>query len=134
MLGVVKLKPKARFRVMSIGFLLSIPCFIAVYFSNNFIVSCVFAFLGGIFNCLGNSVFNASLMLALPQENRSAILGFINSASVGGTALSALIYGLLGELFPLYIVFSVGSAISLIPMIYLCTNKSVKTFILDHTE
>ena len=133
-LGVVKLKPKARFRVMSIGFLLSIPCFIAVYFSNNFIVSCVFAFLGGIFNCLGNSVFNASLMLALPQENRSAILGFMNSASVGGTALSALIYGLLGEVFPLYIVFSVGSAISLIPMIYLCTNKSVKTFILDHTE
>ena len=83
---------------------------------------------------LGNSVFNASLMLALPQENRSAILGFMNSASVGGTALSALIYGLLGEVFPLYIVFSVGSAISLIPMIYLCTNKSVKTFILDHTE
>ena len=73
-------------------------------------------------------------MLALPQENRSAILGFLNSASVGGTALSALIYGLLGEVFPLYIVFSVGSAISLIPMIYLCTNKSVKTFILDHTE
>ena len=95
---------------------------------------CIFAFLAGFLNCAGNTVFNASMMLALPEENRSAILGFIRSASIGGSALSTVIYGLLGELLPLYIVFSVGSAISLIPMIYMCFHPRIKKFVLENHE
>ena len=95
---------------------------------------CIFAFLAGLLNCAGNTVFNAALMLALPEKNRSAILGFIGSFSVGGTALSALVYGLLGEMFPLYIIFAAGNAISLIPMLYMCFHKQVKRFILEHDE
>ena len=117
---------------MAIGFSSSVILMIATYLSNNFILTCIFAFLAGITNCAGNTVFNASLMLALPEENRGAILGFIQSASVGGSALSAVIYGFLGEFFPLYIVFSVGSLISLAPMLYLCFNKRTKEFILSH--
>ena len=71
-------------------------------------------------------------MLALPEENRGAILGFIQSASVGGTALSAVIYGFLGDLFPLYLVFTAGTLISLAPMLYLCFNSRTKNFILNH--
>ena len=134
LLGVIKLGPRARFWVMSLGFSLSIPFFVAAYFSNHFIPMCIFAFLAGFFNCAGNAVFNASMMLALPEENRSAILGFIESASIGGTALSTLLYGLLGELLPLYIVFSVGSAISLIPMLYMCFHPRVKRFVLENHE
>ncbi len=77
-------------------------------------------------------MFNASLMLALPEENRSAILGFIQSASVGGTALSAVIYGLLGDVFPLYLVFSVGGAISLLPMLHLCFHPNTREFVLEN--
>ena len=79
-------------------------------------------------------MFNAALMLALPQENRSAILGFIQSASCGGTALSAVIYGALGEVFPLYLIFAVGSVLSLVPMLYLCFHRQTKAFILEHCE
>ena len=132
LLGVIKLKPKTRFWIMSFGFSLSIPCFIGAYFSNYYLLTCIFAFFAGIFNCAGNTIFNASLMLALPEENRSAILGFIRSASVGGSALSTIIYGFLGEIFPLYITFSVGSAISLIPMFYLCFHSQTKSFIIEH--
>ena len=134
LLGAIKLSQKSRFWVMSLGFTLSIPCFIAVYFSNQFIPTCIFAFLSGLLNCAGNTVFNASLMLALPEENRSAILGFISSASVGGTALSSVIYGILGEVFPLHIIFSIGSAISLIPMLYLCFHPETKRFVLENCE
>ena len=74
------------------------------------------------------------MMLALPDENRSAILGFIESASIGGTALSTLLYGLLGDLFPLHLVFSIGSAISLIPMFYMCFHPRVKRFVLENHE
>ena len=134
LLGAIKLTPKMRFWVMSIGFSLSVPCFIATYFSTSYLPMCIFAFLAGLFNCAGNTVFNASLMLALPEDNRSTILGFISSASVGGTALSAVIYGLFGEVFPLYITFAVGNAISLIPMLYLCFHPETKRFVLEHCE
>ena len=78
---------------------------------------------------MGNTVFNASMMLALPEQNRSAILGVFRSASIGGSALSAVIYGFLGELFPLYIVFAVGSALSLPIMIFMCFHPRIKLFI-----
>ena len=132
LLGAVKLKPFARFMVMSLGFVLSIPCFMGVYFANSFLTMCILGFMAGFLNCAGNTVFNASLMLALPEENRSAILGFIRSASAGGMALSAVVYGFLGEFFPLYIIFAIGSALSLAPMIYMCFAPSTKQFVIEN--
>ena len=83
-------------------------------------------------NTAGNTIFNASLMLALPEENRGAILGFIQSASVGGSALSAVLYGVLGDVMPMYLLFSLGSLISLGPMLYMCFHPRTKEFILNH--
>ena len=129
LLGIVKLKPQTQFWLMGLGFTLSIPCMISAYLSRDFIPMCVFAFSAGFLNCVGNSIFNASMMLALPEENRSAILGAMQSASIGGSALSAVIYGFLGELFPLYIVFAIGSAVSLPLMVYMCFHPRIKRFI-----
>ena len=131
-LGIVKLQPKARFRVMAIGFTGSVLCFAGVYLSRQFVPLCIAAFLASFLNCAGNTVFNASLMLALPEENRGAILGFIQSASVGGTALSAVIYGVLGDVLPLHLVFTVGNLLSLGPMLYMCFHRDTKQFILEH--
>ena len=132
LLGVIKLKPKVRFWVMAIGFSAAEVFLIMGYLSVDFLTMCIFAFIGGFLNCAGNTVFNASLMLALPEENRGAILGFIQSASVGGSALSAVLYGVLGDVFPLQIVFVAGCAISLAPMLYMCFHPKVKEFILAH--
>ena len=132
LLGAVKLSKKARFWVMAIGFSSSVVFFTLSYFSVRFVPMCVLTFLASLANCAGNTVFNASLMLALPQKNRSAILGFIQSASVGGTALSSVIYGLLGDVFPLYLVFAVGSVLSLGPMLYLCFHPRTREFILSN--
>ena len=132
LLGIVKLSPKARFWVLALGFSLSCVFWVLTYLSTQFAIMCVMAFLGAFLNCTGNTVFNASLMLALPEENRGAILGFIQSASVGGTALSAVLYGVLGDVFPLYIVFAAGSVISLVPMLYMCFHKRTKEFVLNH--
>jgi MFS family permease len=132
LLGAIKLPSKVRFWVMAIGFTFAEVFLILGYLSKKFIVLAVFAFLGALFNTAGNTVFNASLMLALPEENRNAILGFIQSASVGGTALSAVLYGILGDVFPLYIVFAAGSFISLAPMLFLCFHPTTKKFVLTH--
>jgi MFS family permease len=132
LMGIVKLSPRARFWVMAVGFSASGVFLILAYLSTQFWPMCVLIFVGAFLNCAGNTVFNASLMLALPEENRGAILGFIQSASVGGTALSAVLYGVLGDVFPLYLVFVVGNAISLIPMLYMCFHPRTKEFVLNH--
>ena len=134
LLGAVKLKPRVSFWVMALGFSCSVLFLLLAYLSKQFVVMCIFAFLGSFLNCAGNTVFNASLMLALPEENRSAILGFMESASVGGSALSAVVYGLLGDVFPLYLVFAAGNVISLLPMLYMCFHTKTKEFVLRHCE
>ena len=131
-LGVVKLSSKARFWVMAIGFIASVVFFGFVYLSKQFLLLCIMAFLASIANCAGNTIFNASLMLALPEKNRGAILGFIQASSVGGTALSAVIYGVLGDVLPLYLIFSVGNLISIVPMLYLCLHPRTREFVLSH--
>ena len=131
-LGIVKLSPKSSYWVMAVGFTGSVLFFGLTYLSRQFVPLCVMAFLASFTNCAGNTVFNASLMLALPEENRGAILGFIESASVGGTALSAVIYGVLGDVLPLYLVFVAGNLISLGPMLYMCFHPRTKEFVLNH--
>ena len=131
-LGVVKLSPKARFWVMAVGFVGSVLFFVLTYLSKEFVVLCVMAFLASFTNCAGNMIFDASLKLALPEMNRGAILGFIQAASVGGSALSALLYGVLGDVFALYLVFAVGSLLSLGPMLYMCFHPRTKEFVLEH--
>ena len=131
MLGIFKFKPKTQYWLMTLGFVLTTPFMVSAFLAPNGILACVFAFVAGFFNCIGNSIFNASMMLALPKENRNAILGVFNSASVGGTALSTVIYGLLGEFFPLHIVFSVGTSLALPIMIFMCFHPRIKRFVQD---
>ena len=131
-LGAVKLGPKARFWAMGIGFSVSVVFMILAFLARSFLPICAFAALGAFLNCAGNMIFNASMMLALPEENRGAILGFVQSISIGGSALSAVIYGFLGELMPLYLVFTVGTAISLVPTVYLCFHSRTRDFVISH--
>lgn len=132
LLGIIKLKPKARYYMMAAGFLISIPIYILAYLSRHYILMCVLFFLGAFTNCMGNAVFNASLMLALPDENRGAIIGFVSAASTGGCALSAVIFGVLGDVFPLYLVFVAGNLLTIPPMLYLGLHKNTREFIISN--
>lgn len=132
LLGIIKLKPKARYYMMAAGFLISIPIYILAYLSRHYILMCVLFFLGAFTNCMGNAVFNASLMLALPEENRGAIIGFVSAASTGGCALSAVIFGVMGDVFPLYLVFVAGNLLTIPPMLYLGLHKNTREFIISN--
>ena len=132
LLGAVKLSPRGRFLVLAVGFGSCGVFCILTYLSTAFVPMCIAAFFASLTNCAGNSVFNAAMMLALPEKNRGAILGFMQSASVGGTALSTLVYGLLGEVFPLWAVFTAGCALSLIPMLWLALHPKTREFVLSH--
>ena len=131
-LGVVKTTPKVRYWLQAIGFTASLICSILAYLSTGFVTLSVFLFLSTGLNMVGNSILNAALMLALPDENRGAILGFIEAACVGGCALSAVIYGLLGDLFPLYLVFVAGAILTLVPMVFACFHRITREFLSTH--
>ena len=134
LLGVIKLKPRARYFALAGGFLSSMPFFILAYLTHSYWILCVMTFLGSFANTMGNMVFNASMMLALPEENRGAILGFISAATVGGCALSSILFGALCDLFPIYLVFVGGGLLALLPMIYLCLHPATREFVTSHSE
>ena len=131
-LGVVKLKPKTRFILMAVGFIGAQILCVPAYLSTAFLPMAVLLFLSALLNAAGNAVFSAALMLALPDENRGAILGFVSAASMGGCALSAVIYGILGDIFPLPLVFVAGCIAAAPFALYLFCHKDVREFILTH--
>lgn len=131
-LGAVKLKPKTRYFSMAFGFLASGVLYMMAYLAESYLLMCIVFFLGCLCNTLGNGIFNASMMLALPEENRGSILGFVSAASTGGFALSSVIFGVLCDIFPLYLVFIAGSILSTIPMVYMCLHKTTREFILEN--
>lgn len=132
MLGIVQFKSKTRYWLMTAGFVSSSVFYLAAYLTGNYWVMLVMAFLGAFANMLGNGVFNAAMMLALPEDNRGSILGFFQSVCTGGCALSAVVYGLLCDAFPISYVFSVGAVLSIVPMAYMCLHKDAKAFITTH--
>ena len=132
MLGMVKFSPKVRFWLMSLSFIFSETFFMFAFFQESFLPMAVLFFVATLLNAAGNTIFSAALMLALPDENRGGILGLISAASVGGSALSAVIYGVLGDFFPLPIVFAAGTLLALPPAVYLFFHRRTKEFILTH--
>lgn len=132
LLGIVKFGKKTRHRFLIWGFMGQIFLYIVAFLTGNFVVMAVFLFLGNFANMLGNGVLNAALVLALPEDKRGALLGFLSSASTGGAALSAVVYGVLCDVFPMHLVFVAGTLLSLPLMAYMCLHKTTKEFVLNH--
>ena len=132
LLGIVKLNPTHRYVLMSIGYLSFLGIIIAVYLAADFMVIAVLLFMATFLNTLGNGIFNAALMLALPEEKRGALLGLIIAASSGGSAISVLVYGFLCDRFPIPLVFTAGALLAVLPMVWLCFHRKTKDFVLSH--
>lgn len=132
LLGIIKLNPRQRYALMAIGYLSFLCIIIGAYLSENFTVVAVMLFAATFLNTLGNGVFNAALMLALPEEKRGALLGLIVAASSGGSAISVLIYGFLCDRFPIPLVFTAGALLAVLPMAWVCFHRKTKEFVLSH--
>lgn len=132
LLGIFKLKKVTRYYLMAAGFISSCFFYILTYLSTNFTLMCVWMFIGCFVNCVGNAIFNATIVLAMPEENRAAMLGLLSATSMGGCAISAVIFGVLGEVMPLYMLFVAGNIVSIPLMVWMCLHKNTKEFILEH--
>lgn len=129
LLGILKLSPKLRYDTMSGGFLCGTIFYLLGYGSDTFSEVCLFLTAGSFFNTLGNSILNAQMMLAVPEENRGSILGLVSAACMGGAALSSVVYGILCDLLPMTAVFLGGAVLAFFPMLHLCLHKRTRSFI-----
>lgn len=132
LLGVFRMKKATRYYLMAAGFIASCFFYIITYLSKDFLWMCVWMFIGCFVNCVGNSIFSATIVLAMPEENRAGMLGLFSATSMGGCALSAVFFGILGELMPLYLLFVIGNVVSIPLMVWMCLHKNTKEFILEH--
>lgn len=131
-LSILKITPKQRYQILSCGFIFSIISFEIAYLCPDHYFVMIMLGLGTLGNALANAIFNASLMLALPQDNRGAVLGLTTSGIIGSSALSSVIYGILGDIFSLQLVFVISNTVTIIPLYLLCVSKITKAFILNH--
>ncbi len=131
-LSIHNFSHKTRYLMFVGGFIGSGIFFLIAYNIRIFYIMLPALFIASALNVLGNSVFSAALTLALPEGSRGAILGFFTAASVGGSALSSLLYGFLCDHFATWTIFSIGTILSIIPIIYMCLNKNSKRFILEN--
>lgn len=132
-LATIKLSGKQRYYALAAGFIAYGIFTIPAYLSKSFILLLGLTFLATFGNAIGNSIFDASFMLALPEEKRGVILGFVYATSSGGQALSTLIYGFLGEYISLEVIFIVGTFLAMFPTIFVCFHKRTKEFIISNS-
>lgn len=128
--SIVKFTPQQRYKYMCLGFVFSLMFSALGYISTNFyLIASAHAIANGL-SAMANMFMSASLMLLMPQETRAACLGFLSSSSMGGMAISTLLYGLLAEIFPIASIGIVGVLICAIPMIVFVKNKEIKSAVI----
>lgn len=117
---------QTRHRIMGIGFAGGLVFQIFGYLSTNFFLMTITFFIGTLMNTMANAVANAMLILMMPREKRGGMIGFVVSASMGGSAISSLTYGFLAEFFPLHWIASIATFIAIIPSVYLAIDPLIK--------
>ncbi len=120
-----KVPSEKRMKHVKLTLTLQILLEMLAFLSGNIYLFTALLFIAGFLNAYFNTIMNAMLIMLIPEDKRASILGFMTTFSTGGSALSALVYGFLGEIFLLSHV-AVGGVILCIPvLVILIKNKSI---------
>lgn len=129
-----KIKSENRYAVSIYSFIVSGILMIIGISLGSYIYLIIFMFVAEFLSAIGNALLNAAFILYTPQEKRGMITGFVASAAIGGSALSALLYGLLGELISLTILGIFGNFLAIIPLIIILMDKNTREIFVDKKE
>ncbi len=123
--------PATRYKLMVGGVILYNLAYLMFCLSGSFTGMMVFHFLTYMGNGMLNAVIHSRMFAAMPRDSRGVISGIISSASTGACALSTVLYGILGDIFPLQAVFIASALLPIIPWLLQATNKNIKQLILN---
>ncbi|QSX06889.1 MFS transporter [Sedimentibacter sp. zth1] len=132
--SIYKIPSKKRPTYLYLGFIISSILFAIGFTLHSFIALAVIFLIGIFLNTLANMLLNASFMLLIPNDKRAAILGFLTASSMGGMALSTVMYGILAEIFSISMLASIGFLITIIPLLFLVKNKQLQQILIESGE
>ncbi len=130
-MGIYKIKDKHRPFVFGISFVAATFLTIIALLGRGFWWVTIFFFFSDFLIVIGNAILNVTMTLAIPRDKRATIIGFVASFSIGGMALSVLVYGFLAEYVDLSILAIIGTLLGLIPLIPIMLNKDIRHMIAE---
>ena len=130
-LSTVNLTKKQTYFLFKYGFILSGISSIIMYGSTNIYIITVSSVLTSLGLVIANSIFNAKLMMIIPNDSKGSIIGMFSTCTIGASAMSSIIIGLLCDYIPISLVFIASSAITLIPLLFMVYNSKAKDFIFN---
>jgi len=133
-ISIHKIKPKHRYAVSIYSFIGSGILMIIGISLGSYIYLIIFMFVAQFLNAIGNALLNAAFILYTPQEKRGMITGFVSSASIGGSAFSALLYGFLGEVTSLTLLGIIGNLLAVIPFVIILMDSNTRMIFDDKIE
>ena len=123
--SLLKIKSKTRPTLMAVGFYVGGMLMFLALASNNFCIVAIGFFFGDFFNIIGNLILNSTLMLLMPIDQRATMLGFISASSIGGFAISTIIYGFLAEYTSISRIAMFGTILSTLVTFFLFQNRDL---------
>ena len=123
--SLFKFPDKVRPKMMIAGFLFGELFFVLALIFRSFAIVTACFFSGHLANMIGNMILNSSYLIIIPENQRATILGFIFTSSIGGQALSTIVYGWLAELYPVSLIGIVGTLLGVVAILLMVFNKEV---------
>jgi len=130
-MGIHKIKDKNRPFMFGFSFIAATFFTVFALLGHGFWWVTIFFFFSDIFNVIGNAILNVTMTLAIPRDKRATVIGFVASFSIGGMALSVLMYGFLAEYYDLSTLAIIGTIASLIPLLPIILSKDIRHMIAD---
>lgn len=128
-LSVTNLSNKQTYSLFKCGFIISSICSIFMYGSKNIFVISILSIIVSLTSVIANSIFSAKIMIKIPDDSKGSIIGLFSTCTIGGAAISSVLYGFLSEYISTTYVFIGLSIITLIPLFIMVFNSKTKEFI-----
>lgn len=111
------------------GFIFMGSCMIVMVCTSNFYLTCLMICFGMIGNAIANSVLNSVFMVGVEPTQRGKLSGVMTTMSNSLSPVSALVYGFLGEIYPLSNLFIIGMLLACGSFSLIFLSAQVRDFI-----
>ncbi|MCE5196204.1 MAG: MFS transporter [Negativicutes bacterium] len=111
------------------GFILMGSCMILMVCTYNIYLTCAMIGFGMIGNAVANSILNSVFMVGVEPTQRGKLAGVMTTMSNSLCPVSSLIYGFLGEIYPLSNLFIIGMLLGCGSLSLIFLSAQVRDFI-----
>lgn len=130
LLNMIEIKVHLKMKLFMTSFFLSTIFTISALLSYGFLFFTLSFFIAEFFSMIGNTLLMTTIMLAAPDTKRATIFGFLSSFTIGGTAFSTLVYGLLADQISIIMISVIGTVLAFIALIPLFISADIKRLML----